>query len=288
MRSRNRRRARAFTLIELLVVIAIISVLAGMLLPAVSMAREQARRARCIGQIKDLNNGCELYMLNHGATRWLPQWITQLADLGYCGALRDGNERVPSDPSYDWDMMDSHFNDCVLACPTDGSYGKEGGRPDSIYYSAGGDQIEQFPRADVDFHAGGPMASGASDAALEEANRVPCSYIYEFNFELCDWLYDYGDPAAPGDNEFDGVSWTSSDVVRLCDLDGDAKVSWYEIKVRTIKGRADIGLRAYGTRVPVLRCYHHVKRPYLLDGSKVLSVTHGGDAVTGSPLWYRD
>jgi len=290
MVSQSKRRVRAFTLIELLVVIAIISVLAGMLLPAVTLAREQARQKRCIGQAKDLYNGCELYMLNHGGTRWLPQWITQLADYGYCGALRDDNDRIPSDPSYNWELMDKPFNACVLACPSDGNYGKQGGRPDQLCYSNSTDPIEQYPRADVDPHTpSDPFPSGAGDSTLEQANCVPCSYLYEFNYELCDWLYDYGDPAAPGDNEFKGVSWGPADVVRLCDLDGDARVSWYEIKIRTVKGRSDIGLRAYSTRVPVLRCYWHV-RPfsYLLDNSKVISVTYGGDAVTGTPLWYKD
>ena len=288
MRPRTARPRRGFTLIELLVAIAIIAVLAGMLIPAVVYAREAARQKRCIAQISDLYKGCQRYILNHGGDRWYPNWLTQLSYLGYLEDLYDDDGRRPLNPGFDAESASTRLqaSDSVLFCPSDHSTGDEGGRPDGLFNSDG-TQIDQFPFADVDPHDGG-FLDPSSDA--ENDDVLPASYLYEFGAEPCDWLYPGGATNVPDDREFDGATWEDfyRDVVPLCDLNADGQVSWYEIKERTIKGKASVRVRAWGQRVPVLTCYWHAKKPDLNDDSKVIFATGLGNVYTGSVRWDRD
>lgn len=61
-------RGRAFTLIEVLVVVAIIALLISILLPSLNAARENARLAVCLTNMKSMGNGIQMYFADNRDT----------------------------------------------------------------------------------------------------------------------------------------------------------------------------------------------------------------------------
>ncbi len=100
------RTSKGFTLIELLVVIAIIAILAAILFPVFARARENARRASCQSNLKQLGLGIQQYTQDYDEK--YPQ-----NNMGY--PLKDGNGQTT------WDVVIYPYTKSaqILVCPSD-------------------------------------------------------------------------------------------------------------------------------------------------------------------------
>jgi len=119
----RRQQRNGFTLIELLVVIAIIAILAAILFPVFAQAREKARAATCLSNMKQVGMGAVMYAQDYdekfpGYWQWSP-----FAIRGHARYILPGQTIVPE---RDCQICPYVKNAQVFVCPSmgfDHSYG---------------------------------------------------------------------------------------------------------------------------------------------------------------------
>lgn len=114
---RSARHCKAFTLIELLVVISIIALLIAILLPALSAARESARRIQCASNLKQLGISNAVYTdLNQG-------WIVPAFYAGSSGFVPWMDSILDSDAPINGLIPSTTMGYDVLQCPSTPGFG---------------------------------------------------------------------------------------------------------------------------------------------------------------------
>ena len=139
--------ARGFTLIELLVVIVIISVLAGLLLPAIHRSREKARQAACSNNLRQFGVALIVYRDDH-ESKW-PGWLS--------------------------DLTNSYIHETELyQCPSDISHGADGAKP-ALEHRAG----ELASTLGDFYHEADDNTHGVMCSYLYEFNSAPCTWSWQ-------------------------------------------------------------------------------------------------------------
>ncbi len=123
------RKCRGFTLIELLVVIAIIAILAAILFPVFTSAKEAGRRSACLSNLKQISSAFDMYMSSSN-DRYPPAWRPKIvgeahplfpqANVKSAGVQNYNTTSASVYITWDAALFQYTKSRSVYACPSDG------------------------------------------------------------------------------------------------------------------------------------------------------------------------
>jgi prepilin-type N-terminal cleavage/methylation domain-containing protein/prepilin-type processing-associated H-X9-DG protein len=222
-------RRLGFTLIELLVVIAIIAILAAILFPVFAQAREKARSASCLSNIRQMGTAAVMYAQDYdevypGMWQWNPFALRGHAQYIYPGATVN--------PETDCQTCPYVKNAQVYICPSNGKEWSYGYAYPTMWGSSvkvgkndvpSGPSLASFskPADTVMIMDSGAWAGTAQSTALNpKTPRVTTSgypYVY-----------------APGTNQWSAPLALHSEMVNIAFVDGHCKAMRAEATVRPV------------------------------------------------------
>jgi len=172
-------RRSGFTLIELLVVIAIIAILAAILFPVFARAREKARQASCLSNLKQLELAAIMYKGDYDETNFIDRMPTTNAPTptGPYASTYGGN-------FYFWtDTLAPYIkNTQIWLCPSDISNGTTCCVPPRRSYQPNGDMVY--------------TTTGVKEAAIVAPAET--IHLIESNYNTRAHYSDQGSYAMPG------------------------------------------------------------------------------------------
>jgi prepilin-type N-terminal cleavage/methylation domain-containing protein len=250
---------RGFTLIELLVVVSVIAVLAGLLLPAVSMVRAQANKLKCANNMRNIAVGVMAYRTDNNDG--FPGCFSELC-AGY------------------------NISPKLLICPVDGTRGRDPnmGRQLPGAIAGWGDYSRlyymQLP--------GTPFSPPTVAPPISA-----CSYDYECS----GWIDPAGTLFTSDDISYFYKYMPQENPPQT--LPAPGTVSWAQGKLfqqqfgNIIAANGPEGYPYPASNVPMIRCYYHQNWQNMSQQTsdatlKIVNISLEGNLIYSSPNWEHD
>ena len=187
---------RGFTLIELLVVIAIIALLAAILFPVFATARENARRATCQSNLKQIALGMTMYVQDNDG--YFPMYRYQYPAGGTCSTIPN-----PCTYVYWMQPMDAYLkNKQIWVCPseyfgslTNSTLSANLYNPGGIYTGdgnwTGAEYIDYTLNGYLDYNSGVGASQGLAESKIASTASVFSMWDASPNESVSTWSSRY-------------------------------------------------------------------------------------------------